>query len=129
MCDTASQPASNLIAEARGVLNRNHGRWPEADWQTLDQFVRLVSELVDCADQLMVEPDPRIIETVEDLDELPFLSVVREVYRPSPSGTNYGSVWERRTSGWQCIAGSVMPPGYEIPRFPARLLYHPERDR
>lgn len=47
MCDTASQPASNLIAEARGVLDRNHGRWPEADWQTLDKFVSEIESFVD----------------------------------------------------------------------------------
>lgn len=57
MCDTASQPASNLIAEARGVLNRNHGRWPEADWQTLDRFVRVAVELINYADMLIMEDE------------------------------------------------------------------------
>ncbi|AOT25810.1 hypothetical protein SEA_TORTELLINI_65 [Mycobacterium phage Tortellini] len=69
---------------------------------------------------------PRI-ETVEQLDALPFLTIVREVYGPSPSGCDYGAVWERRTSGWQCIAGSVMLPRDEHrPRLGCRVLYAPE---
>jgi hypothetical protein len=72
----------------------------------------------------------RTIETVEQLDTLPFLSIVREAYGPSPSGTDYGAVWERRTSGWHCIAGSVMPPRDEYaPRLRCRVLYAPEVDR
>lgn len=45
MCDTISQLASNLLADARGVLERNRDRWPAADWQTLDAFVSRVEEL------------------------------------------------------------------------------------
>lgn len=71
---------------------------------------------------------PRI-DTLEQLDALPFLTIVREVYGPSPSGCDYGAVWERRTSGWQCIAGSVMPPRDEhAPRLGCRVLYTPEPD-
>lgn len=53
MCENASQPASNLFAEARGVLNRNRGRWPEADWQTLDQFVREMETFADDMEKLL----------------------------------------------------------------------------
>lgn len=80
------------------------------------QHARHVTELI--AEVLR----PRI-ETVEQLDALPFLTIVREVYGPSASGCDYGGVWERRTSGWECIAGTVMPPGYESPRLPCRVLY------
>lgn len=38
-------------------------------------------------------------------------------------------VWERRTSGWHALAGSVMPPGYTSPRLNARLIWHPEWSR
>ena len=69
------------------------------------------------------------IDTMEQLDALPFLTIVREVYGRSPSGCDYGAVWERRTSGWQCIAGSVMPPRDEhAPRLGCRVLYTPEPD-
>ena len=57
MCATESQPASNLIAEARGVLDRNHGRWPEADWQTLDRFVREVERYASDMEKLLTEFD------------------------------------------------------------------------
>ena len=71
---------------------------------------------------------PRI-DTMEQLDALPFLTIVREVYGPSPRACDYGAVWERRTSGWQCIAGSVMPPRDEhAPRLGCRVLYTPEPD-
>lgn len=53
MCDNASQPASNLIAEARGVLDRNHGRWPEADWQTLNRFVSEIERYADDMEKLL----------------------------------------------------------------------------
>lgn len=113
MCEKASQPASNLITEARGVLNRNRGRWPEADWQTLDQFVRLASD----------EPDSRIIETVEQLDALPNFTVVHD---------RVNTVWEKE---WHCGEGPWWQTCSEAPitnqdfRLPARVLYHPEHDR
>ena len=88
-----------------------------ADWEAH------VAPLIDAA------LHPRI-DTLEQLDALPFLTIVREVYGPSPSGCDYGAVWERRTSGWQCIAGSVMPPRDEhAPRLGCRVLYTPEVDR
>ncbi|WP_066904404.1 hypothetical protein [Mycolicibacterium houstonense] len=55
MCENASQPVSNLIAEARGVLNRNRGRWPEADWQTLDKFVSEIESFVDDMIQFLAD--------------------------------------------------------------------------
>lgn len=64
------------------------------------------------------------ITTKEQLDALPFLAVIREVFRNSPSGKNYGGVYERRTSGWQCIAGVYKDgPDNGEPRLPVRLLY------
>lgn len=78
------------------------------------------------AAEIVAALHPRI-DTVDQLDALPFLTIVREVYGPSPSGCDYGAVWERRTSGWHCIAGSVMPPRDEhAPRLGCRVLYHPE---
>lgn len=69
---------------------------------------------------------PTVIETPEQLAALPFLSLVREMFGPSPvAQCDYGGVWERRTSGWQCLSGSLMPPGYETPRLPARVLWAP----
>lgn len=66
----------------------------------------------------------RTITTPEQLDALPFLSVIREVFRDSPSGANYGGVYERRTSGWECIAGVFKGgPDNGQPRLPVRLLY------
>ena len=86
-------------------------------------YNRALNEL---AAQIDAVVHPRI-DTVEQLDALPFLTIVREVYGPSPSGCDYGAVWERRTSGWQCIAGSVMPPRDEhAPRLGCRVLYTPE---
>lgn len=69
---------------------------------------------------------PRV-ETVEQLDALPFLTVIREVFRPSPgSGTDYGGIYERRTSGWQCLAGAwVEPQRNGDPKLPVVVLWPP----
>lgn len=68
-------------------------------------------------------PPAQVIETPEELDTLPFLSIIREVFGPSPvAGCDYGGVWERRTSGWECIAAGVRR---DAPRFPAVVLYLP----
>lgn len=70
--------------------------------------------------------EARVIRTAEQLDTLPFLALVREI-RPSPgSGTDYGAVWERRTSSWHAIAGTLMPPGHRTPRLPALVLWNPD---
>lgn len=67
------------------------------------------------------------IRTVEQLAAVPFLGVVREVFRASPvGGVDYGGVWERRSSGWEALSGSVMPPGYGSPHLPALLVWHPD---
>ncbi|OMC52531.1 hypothetical protein A5742_16410 [Mycolicibacterium fortuitum] len=88
----------------------------------------MASELVDCADQFIDEPDLRIIETVEQLDALPELSIV---------GLNMGDgnlFAIQKDSGWMAVA-AVFPLEPDeiaaaIEEFgPARLLYHPERDR
>lgn len=47
MGDNLSQPVSNLLVDARGVLDRNRDRWPAADWQTLDRFVTEIESFVD----------------------------------------------------------------------------------
>lgn len=66
----------------------------------------------------------RTISTPEQLDALPFLAVIREVFRDSPSGVNYGGVYERRTSGWECIAGVYKDSSNNgTPRLPCRVLY------
>lgn len=95
-------------------------------WLTLSEGDRDVWRgVADAA--IRAQREASIICTEEQLAALPFLSLVREIYRPSPgSGTDYGGVWERRTSGWHAIAGSVMPPGYTSPRLPARLLWRAE---
>lgn len=69
---------------------------------------------------------PPTVDTVEQLDALPFLALVREVLTPSPiAGCDYGGVWERRTSGWECLAASLMPPRHSTPRLPARVIWTP----
>lgn len=105
----ASQPASNLIAEARGVLERNRGRWPEADWRTLDQFVRLASD----------EPDSRIIETVEQLDALPDGSIIFD------GDKDVMTKWDTRWHFW----GSDEDDTDAEVHLPAQLWHHPEYDQ
>ena len=63
----------------------------------------------------------RLIEFPEQLAVLPFLAIIREVINPSPSGANYGAVWERRTSGWECIAGNAFRR--TEPQLPALVLW------
>ena len=106
------------ILRCAGILLPN-------DYTRSWDYNRALNEL---AAQIDAVVHPRI-DTMEQLDALPFLTIVREVYGPSPSGCDYGAVWERRTSGWQCIAGSVMPPRDEhAPRLGCRVLYTPEPD-
>ncbi|WP_109527288.1 MULTISPECIES: hypothetical protein [Nocardia] len=66
---------------------------------------------------------PQVIRTPEQLAALPFLTIIREIRRPAPSGTDYGSVHERRTSDWHCIAGAL--PNDPI-RLPAVVIWDPE---
>ena len=73
---------------------------------------------------------PEVITTQERLDELPFLSVIREVFRNSPSGANYGGLYERRTSGWHCVAGAYKDsPDNGTPKLPCRVLWNPTEEQ
>lgn len=69
--------------------------------------------------------EARTVRAVEELDALPFLTIIREVYGQSPSGYDYGGVHERRTSGWECIAGVLRDTPNPI-RLPALILWTPE---
>ena len=64
--------------------------------------------------------ESRTVRTVEELDALPHLSLVRELGK-------YGAVWERRdetvcSHRWEQIAGDALS---RYPRIPARVLYVP----
>lgn len=66
---------------------------------------------------------PVKISTEDQLDALPFLTVIREV-RPLRKGIDYGGIYERRTSGWQCIAGTwVEPERNGPPMLPVMVLW------
>lgn len=70
----------------------------------------------------------RTVTTVEQLDALPTLAIVRDEWT-SAAGWHHSGIWERRGMSWHCIAAPVMPPGHPRPALPARVLYTPERDR
>ncbi|NKY60402.1 hypothetical protein [Nocardia flavorosea] len=126
-------------------LNHSHCRMGHS-WVTTftprDQLAELIGDTYqddyglpadgtfqDCADAALAagwRPPARVIETPEALDALPFLSIVREIVGPAPvSGCDYGAVWERRTSGWECIAAGIR---HNWVRFPARVLYVPDEN-
>lgn len=66
---------------------------------------------------------PVKISTQEQLDALSFLTVIREI-RPLRKGIDYGGIYERRTSGWQCIAGTwVEPERNGLPMLPVMVLW------
>lgn len=69
--------------------------------------------------------EARTVRTVEELDALPFLTLIREVYAPSPSGNDYGGVYERRVTEWECIAGVFHEEQIPI-HLPALILWTPE---
>ena len=72
--------------------------------------------------------EARTVRTVEELDALPHLAVVREIAAPAPvSGLDYGSVWERQygEAGWKYLSGTFTAPAHDSPRLPARVLYVP----
>lgn len=83
-----------------------------------------VAELVTEVERLR----PRVIETVEELDALPTLSIVRDEWT-SAAGWQHSGIWERRGMEWHCIAAPVIPPGHPRPNLPARVLYTPEADK
>ncbi|WP_448222423.1 hypothetical protein [Gordonia iterans] len=67
--------------------------------------------------------ESRTARTVEELDALPHLSLVRELGK-------YGAVWERRdetvcSHRWEQIAGDALSM---YPRIPARVLYRPDEN-
>jgi len=72
----------------------------------------------------------RTITTAEQLDQLPFLTLIREQFRPAPSGADYGGVYERRTTGWTALAGVFIDAADNgEPRLPVQVIYHPDTDR
>lgn len=75
--------------------------------------------------------ESRTVRTVAELDALPHLTVIREIRRLSPSGLDYGAVYERHydTAGWKCISGNYRPVEANGPvELPARILYRPGED-
>lgn len=80
------------------------------------------------ADAILAIPGVAVVElpakitTADELDALPFLTVIREI-RPR-CGVDYGGIYERRTSGWQCIAGTwVEPERNGGPTLPVMVLW------
>lgn len=71
---------------------------------------------------------PQIVTTQAELDALPFLSLIREIFGPSPSGADYGGVYERRRdTGWIALAGKYKDSRDNgAPQLPCRVLYSPE---
>ena len=67
-----------------------------------------------------------VIRTVEELNELPHLSLVLRPYT-SQAGWKLHEVWERRSESWYCLAAPLNPPGREfgVPTLPVRLVWHP----
>lgn len=126
---TAEQRITEVLAEHTGIwwtdtpagyacdgCNRHGPRWP-------DRFsfnAHVTAEIVKS------EAAARRIDTVEQLDALPFLSVVREIRKPAPSGNDYGSIWERQNGGWVCISGLVGFDSKTGPSVPATVLWTPE---
>lgn len=100
--------------EDAGMVDASGGGIPPAFWE---HFAAALTGM-------------RRVTTNEQLAALPFLSVIREEFRKSPSGNNYGGVYERRrTSGWECIAGAYKgSPDNGPPRLPCRVLWNPEED-
>lgn len=96
------------IAQADGDLP---GMEPAScDYEMADAVIEAIPEL------------PAKITTADELDALPFLTVIREI-RPR-CGVDYGGIYERRTSGWQCIAGTwVEPERNGPPTLPAMVLW------
>lgn len=66
------------------------------------------------------------IRTVEELNELPHLSLVLRPYT-SQAGWKLHEVWERRNESWYCLAAPLNPPGLEfgVPSLPVLLVWHP----
>lgn len=110
--------ARSLVPELIAELERKSAQL--AEWRA--QYDAIDTELERLRQQ-------RTIGTVAELDALPFLAIIREIFKPSPGkGLDYGGVYERRTSGWHCIAGAYTADGPHNgpPRLPCRLLWLPE---
>lgn len=90
-----------------------------SNFRRLEALAPTLLELPESADSWQL---PRRIETADELDALPFLSIVREIWRASPvAGVDYGPVWERRASDWERISGGMYDPG--TPALPVLLLW------
>jgi hypothetical protein len=112
-----------LMAAVGGLrINGDLAYNPDIQRQQIGKFVDLLAVAVET-------PTEIIAETPEQIDALPFLSIIREVFKPSPGrGLDYGGVYERRTSGWHPIAGTYRDPAENgQPNLPCRVLYNPER--
>lgn len=122
----------DFIAESRTLMPELADELEEAKrdlWTLVEEKQELRDKLTAARAEVERLRESRMVRTVEELDALPFLAVVREVFQPSPgSCTDYGGIWERRTSGWEQIAGTSSPPPVHSPRLPCRLLWHPEQD-
>lgn len=69
-------------------------------------------------------PDPRRVETAEELDALPFTAVIRETLPLRATGNDLSRVWEKWRDGWMCIGGKAS--GTDMPELPLVVLWLPE---
>lgn len=92
---------------------------------------RQIGKFIDLLVVAAEAPVATIVTTQDELAALPFLAIIREVFKPSPgNGLDYGGVYERRTSGWHSIAGTYKDAvDNGVPRLPCRVLYDPTQDR
>jgi hypothetical protein len=93
----------------------------------LDVQRKQIGKFVDLLVVAAETPVITIVNTQGELDTLPFLAIIREIFKPSPgNGLDYGGVYERRTSGWHPIAGTYKDAvDNGAPRLPCRVLYNP----
>lgn len=65
-------------------------------------------------------PDPRRVESAEELDALPFTAVIRETLPLRATGNDLSRVWEKWRDGWTCIGGKASST--DMPELPAVVL-------
>lgn len=112
---------NSLMGAVGGLrINGDLAYDPDVQRQQIGKFVDLLTAAVET-------PTVTIAETQEQLDALPFLAIIRELFKPSPGrGLDYGGVYERRTSGWHPIAGTYKDATDNgAPKLPCRVLYDP----
>ena len=116
--------AAAIWDELEKQRKESFGPYVDRSMGDIDGEVNMLAVAAAVADAL---EDARTITTTEHLDALPFLSVVREIFRTSPSGADYGGLYERRTSGWHPVAGvykGAADNGFS-PKLPCRFLWVP----